>query len=419
MIKIEKSTINGKIIAQPSKSHEQRLLVACLLSRGECIIENSGNSDDVKSLRNIISIIGSNIRLEENKTILTPSSNKEEQMLNCGESAMNARLITPIASLYKNVFTILGEASLLKRPIAEDFYIFKQMGCKLSNESTYLPIEFTNANLIPGTYNIDGSKSSQLVSGLMMSLAVLPADSELIVHNAVSIPYLELTKQVMQSFGVKCNIHKDNYGSLNIRIPGNQIYQPGKYSVEGDWSGALNFMIAGALSAYVEVQGLNQKSLQADRKILDVFDIAKVNYKWESGVIKIDKSDIKAFSFDATNCPDLIPAIIVLACFADDTCIISGASRLMHKESSRAEVMKKELAKAGADIKLELDDIIVSPKKIYNPADFNSHNDHRIAMALAIFSLNIGNCTIDNFKCVDKSWPVFFEDLESIGVMIF
>ncbi|MDD2385604.1 MAG: 3-phosphoshikimate 1-carboxyvinyltransferase [Bacteroidales bacterium] len=398
------------ITAPSSKSYEQRLLVAALLSRGECILKNSGNCDDIIAAREIVKKLGLEITETNNSLILKPAAVSDSNEINCGESAMNARLFAPVSCLFKNHFTLTGSGSLLSRPIATDFYIFKQMGC-IIDDKKHLPINFENAQLKSGTYNIDGSKTSQLISGLMMALPVMSGNSELIVHNPVSLSYIYLTQQIMADTGVKSNIITDKSRNLIINIPGNQSYIAGTYIIDGDWSGAANFLVAAAIFGNIEISGLSIDSKQADKNILKIFDLANVKYQIEDNKITVNKSKIVAFNFDATNCPDIIPIAIVLACFADEQSVILGANRLKHKESSRAEVMKTELEKAGISIEILNDKIHVNPAKEIKQTDFDSHNDHRIAMALSILSISINSDSIiKNKECVAKSYPNFYKD---------
>ncbi|MDD2636621.1 MAG: 3-phosphoshikimate 1-carboxyvinyltransferase [Bacteroidales bacterium] len=401
---------NTKLKAPPSKSYEQRLLVAALLSRGECVLINPGNSDDVIAAREIVKQLGLEITETNNTLILKPATTSNSEVINCGESAMNARLFAPISCLFKNRFTLTGSGSLLGRPVATDFYIFKQMGC-LIDDKKYLPFNFGKSQLKSGTYNIDGSKSSQLISGLMMALPVMSGNSELIVHNPVSVSYIYLTQHIMDDAGVKCNIKTDKSDPLTINIFGNQSYKPDTYIIEGDWSGAANFLVAAAIFGDIEMHGLSVKSKQADKNILKIFDVSNVKYQIEKNKIIVRKSEIVAFNFDATDCPDIIPIAIVLACFTDKTSVITGANRLKHKESSRAEVMKEELKKAGISIEISDDKIFVNPTVEIKQTDFNSHNDHRIAMALSVFSIATNsNNIIENTECVAKSYPNFYKD---------
>ncbi|MDD4149564.1 MAG: 3-phosphoshikimate 1-carboxyvinyltransferase [Bacteroidales bacterium] len=398
--------------APSSKSYEQRLLVAALLSRGECVLNNPGNSDDVIAVREIVKQLGLEITETNNTLILKSTTASNSEVINCGESAMNARLFAPISCLFKNRFTLTGSGSLLSRPVAADFYIFKQMGC-IIDDKKYLPFNFEKSQLKSGTYNIDGSKSSQLISGLMMTLSVMSGDSELIVHNPVSVGYIYLTQQIMDDAGVKCNIIADESDYLTINIFGNQSYKPDTYTIEGDWSGAANFLVAAAIFGNLEMRGLSMNSKQADKNILKIFDVSNVKYQIEKNTIIVRKSKIVAFDFDATNCPDIIPIAIVLACFADKTSVITGANRLKHKESSRAEVMKEELKKTGISIEISDDKIFVNPTAVIKQTDFNSHNDHRIAMALSVFSIAINSdCIIENNECVAKSYPDFHKDFQ-------
>jgi len=411
---IRKSNISGKIVAKSSKSCEQRVLAASLLSRGDCIISNFGSSDDARVAREIAKKLGLEIYECNDVLKLTPSSANSSNEIHCGESGMNARLFAPISCLFKSSFVLTGSGSLLNRPVASDFYIFRQMGCILDN-SDFLPINFERTQLQSGTYNIDGSKSSQLISGLMMTLAVLPGNSELIVHNPVSISYIYLTQRIMDNAGVKCSINSNEFGNLIINISGNQTYQSGNFNIEGDWSGAANFLVAAAITGQVEIGGLSAESIQADKNILKILDLANVSYHFKDDLLIVVKSEIKPFTFDATNCPDLIPTTLILACFADGVSKISGANRLINKESSRAEVMKQELQKTGINIEIIDDEIIINPTSELKPAIFDSHNDHRIAMALSVLGIAIdGESTIENSECVNKSWSDYFKDLKTL-----
>ena len=415
-MRINSNKILPQIVAPPSKSYEQRLLAAALLSRGENVIFNSGNSDDVIAARNIITQLGCKVDVVNNKTIVYPDNSGSGDELFCNESALCARLFAPIACVFKNKFRLNGSGSLLNRPVAADFYIFEQMGSKINYRNYMLPVEFEYANLQTGVYNVDGSKSSQLISGLMMSLAVLSGDSQLIVHNPVSIDYLNLTRSICENAGVKIDFNSDEYNNLVIDIFGNQKYVVGDYTVEGDWSGIVNLMIAAAINGDAKFVGLNSFSLQADKAILDVFKNCNIDFVWDKDDLIVRKSDVIAFDFDATNCPDIIPALIVLGLFGDGVTNIKGANRLAYKESSRAAVMQSELQKVGAKIEI-IDDLIkVFPITNYQETEFDSHNDHRIAMALSILSIiEKQNPKIKNSDSVNKSYPGFFEDINKIA----
>ncbi len=416
-ISVKTSELYGQINAKPSKSYEQRVLAGALLSGGNCLISNSGSSDDVITAKEIIETLGCRIYKNEDILKIQYFDISYNNILNCNESALCARLFTPIACLFKKNFIITGNKSLLNRPAAYGFEIFKTMGCNLNYADDKLPVEFSDATIKSGKYIIDGSKTSQLISGLIMSLAKLESDSRLIVENPASIDYIFLTIDVLEKFGIKTDI--ENNKNLTISIPGKQDYKAGNFVIENDWSGAGFILVAGALCGNVSIKGMNKYSVQADKKILDVFELANVSYRWENETLFVKRSEIKAFEFNAVNCPDLIPSIAVLALFANGKSKIYGAKRLLHKESSRGEVLLKELKKIGADINISDDVIEITGKAKYNSACLNPHNDHRIAMAFTIAGLRIDNgIKIKNPECISKSYPEFYVDLKALNAEI-
>jgi 3-phosphoshikimate 1-carboxyvinyltransferase len=415
MINFSKSNINGEINANPSKSVEQRLLCAAMLSHNESVIENFGSSDDVVVARNIIENFGCKINYENSLLIIKPKFNQINELF-CGESATCARLFTPIACLNNMSFRINGKATLMSRGIANSFSVLETFGSTITYERySNLPIFITKPELKPGVYVFDSISTSQIFSGLLMALPLLNDNSELHINNPKSVGYIYLTISVLNDFGVIVN-HKCENSKLILKIPGNQKYKAGKFVVESDWSGAAFFIVLAAINGCVQINNLNFKSLQPDLKILDLLKLANVHFIISDCSLKIKKSKIKYFKFDANNCPDLIPISIILAIFADNISYIYGANRLKTKESSRAEVMKTEMAKAGIKIEIENDLIKVCPQTSFISCDFNSYGDHRIAMALSIFSVSAnGKFSIDNADCVSKSYPVFFDDLKSLG----
>jgi 3-phosphoshikimate 1-carboxyvinyltransferase len=418
-LKISKSNISGSIIANPSKSFEQRILAACLLSRQECNIFDFGNSDDVIAARNVLKELGADCIIVNGVLKVLPQETSKSELLFCGESALCARLFTPLACIFKNNFTISGKKTLIQRPIAEDFQIFKQMGCEYQSNDSKLPVVFSKAILKSGQYFIDGSKSSQLISGLMMALASIDGDSKLFVKNPSSINYIYLSIEVLKLFGIKIKTYFDTESEMTIEINGNQQYSSGDFKIEGDWSGACFMLVASAIGGNISVRGLNPESVQADRVLLKVFDLANVNYQINEKCVSVEKSQICGFEFDSKDSPDLIPALAVLAAFATGKSKIYGASRLKTKESSRGEVLVEEMQKLGVKIKLDGDILEIIGETKFNYAEVDSHNDHRIAMALAIIGLTSEKgLLLNNPDCVSKSYPQFFEDLKKIGACI-
>jgi 3-phosphoshikimate 1-carboxyvinyltransferase len=414
-MKMYRQSISGVVTAPPSKSYEQRLLAAALLSRGECFVSGCGNSDDVVAARSIVENLGVDLNFENGHLRITPTRKLKAEILNCGESALCARLFTPIAAVFKTAFTITGEGSLLNRPVTESFSVLRQMGCVIESLNDKLPAKFTQTNIKNGQYYVDGSKSSQFISGLILALSVVYGDSMLIVKNPVSINYILMTIDVAKSFGVDIRYSFETKDELKIKIPGNQSFNPGSHSVEGDWSGIANILVAAAINGNLGVKGLSANSIQADRAILKVLDLANVKYYWKDGVLFVEKSEINAFDFNAVDCPDLIPALVILAIFASGTSHISGASRLKFKESSRADVLNTELKKAGITVNVENDILTIKGGQEIKTACLNTHGDHRMAMCFSILELfSVDEIKIEGRECVTKSWPEFFDVLQNI-----
>lgn len=411
---IKPKSFNREITASASKSYEQRFLALSLLTGEKTVLKNFGNSADVIAARNIIKTLGCDFFIKNNKLIIKKRKQFSDDYiptLECGESGLCARLFVPVAAvLYKN-FIVKASGSLLNRNIYEDYKSLSDFGFNFSSENNNFPFNFYDCELKAGNYKIDGKNSSQLVSGLLMALSCLPEPSVLKVENAVSIKYMQMTVDALQRFGFQLI---DEYGeTCNFKIyPKRLALDNYKFKIEGDWSGISNVLVAGALIQDIKVKGLNQYSLQADKAILEVFDLAGVRYKWKNSVLKIFKSRVNSFEFDATNCPDLIPAIVILAVFAKGKSLIHGISRLINKESSRAEVLQKELAKAGITLQIDGDAMIIQGEQKPNFAVLDSNGDHRMAMAFSILGLNSENgIKITNADVVEKSWANYYNEL--------
>jgi 3-phosphoshikimate 1-carboxyvinyltransferase len=265
-----------------------------------------------------------------------------------------------------------------------------------------------------GKLEIDGSVSSQMLTGLLMALPLASEDSVIEVNNLKSRPYIDLTLHILKDFGIKIS----NKDYKQFIIPGNQKYVSCEYNVEGDWSGAAFLLVAGAINGNLTITGLQQASSQSDMAIVKALKDAGAALKIDNDVISVSASKMKAFTFDATHSPDLFPPLASLASYCEGTTSIKGVSRLIHKESDRAEAIIKEFGKVG--IKVETDGDIMNitggqPKG----ARVESHEDHRIAMAMAVTALKAeGRVYIKDSQSVAKSYPGFFDDLRSVGAVI-
>jgi 3-phosphoshikimate 1-carboxyvinyltransferase len=284
---------------------------------------------------------------------------------------------------------------------------------KCTSSGGFLPLVIQGP-LIGGKCEIDGSVSSQLLTGLLMALPLAARNSEIKVNNLKSKPYIDMTIQILKSFGITI----ENKGYSLFHIQGNQKYIPHNYTVEGDWSGGAFLLVAGAINGELSVKGLRRDSMQSDMSIINALENAGVNIIIGEDQIEITKSELKAFEFNATESPDLFPPLVALASYCEGISTIKGVSRLIYKESDRAKALKEEFGKMKVKIEIN-DDVMHVTGGRPQGARVESHDDHRIAMALAVASLGAtGRVSIRDSQCVAKSYPVFFDDLRHLGAMV-
>ena len=265
--------------------------------------------------------------------------------------------------------------------------------------------------LCGGCAEVDGSLSSQIVTGLLIAAPYAQTDVILNVKNLKSKPYIDITLNMMKQFGVEVK----NYNYERFEIGCHQHYSPMNYIVEGDWSGVAFLLIAGALSGNVTVINVSMNSSQADKAIVDVLRMVGANVNILENAISVSKGDLNSFDFDATECPDLFPPLVALASHCNGITKIKGVSRLAHKESNRALVLQKEFAKVGTRIDLVEDEMVIYGGMLVG-GKMHANNDHRIAMAGAVAALLARQpIEIENPECVAKSYPQFWNDLALIS----
>ncbi|MDR1054456.1 MAG: 3-phosphoshikimate 1-carboxyvinyltransferase [Prevotellaceae bacterium] len=408
---INPSTINGTIQAPASKSIVQRVLAAALLSNGSSTLTGFTTCDDAEAAIGIVKSLGAIVT--QNNRIVNVSGNAPRiqesltKVLYCGESGLSARLFAPVSLLFSNNVLLEGEDSLLKRPFTMMETPFRQLGveCKLNN--AFLPLRLLGS-LKPGKLELDGSGGSQFLSGLLMALPLLNTDSTIQVVNLQSKPYIDLTIEVLQLFGI--SISHSNYEVFYIE--GNQQYIACEYAIEGDWSAASCLLVAGAIAGSVGITGLKRESQQADKAIVDVLKSVGAKLIVSADTVQVTKNELYAFEFDASHCPDLFPALAILAANCSGISCIAGINRLVNKESNRALTLQTELAKTGIKLEFEGNSMLVYGGQIAG-GEISAHDDHRIAMAMAVAALAAQTpVSICGAKCVDKSYPAFFEDLK-------
>ena len=410
---LEPSLIKGNIKAPASKSMTQRAIAASLLTDGESIIHNPSYCDDSLAAMSIAVGLGARVEPQVNQVKIVGSAELKETKLNCGESGLAIRMFSPIVALYPTEITLVGANSLKKRPMFMIGEALSQLGVKCKSTGGFLPLTIQGP-IAGGKCEIDGSISSQLLTGLLMALPLAAKDSEIKVNNLKSRPYIDMTLQLLKSFGI--NITNSNYSLF--QIPGNQKYTPGSYTVEGDWSGGAFLLVAGAINGQLRINGLRRDSAQSDLLVIKALEMAGANMIISDEHIDISKSKLKPFDFNATDSPDLFPPLVALASYCEGVSTIKGVSRLVFKESNRAQTLKEEFGKMGVKIDLN-DDLMHITGSRPQGVKVESHEDHRIAMAIAVASLGAtGKVSIRDSQCVAKSYPGFFDDLRQLGAIV-
>jgi 3-phosphoshikimate 1-carboxyvinyltransferase len=411
----------------------QRACAAALIHRGTTTILNPGHSNDDLAALDVIQKLGAVVQLEQssnekyNPTSITVHSDGVKPIgtnMNCGESGLGIRMFTPIAALSDQTITIEGEGSLLKRPMHFFDTIFPKLGIEIESKDGYLPIQIKGP-LKPVNIEVDGSLSSQFLTGLLMAYAASDATNAVIhVKDLKSKPYIDLTLAVLNAFG--WNVQHQQYERFEF-LAHPPLAAHINYTVEGDWSGAAFLLVAGAIAGPITVKGLQLNSMQADKAVMQALKAAGASIKINEDQIFIGPAkdsaemdtQLKAFEFDATDCPDLFPPLVALAALCNGVTTLHGVSRLAHKESDRGLTLQTEFAKLGIRIDLNQDTMLVYGGTGIHGAEVFSQHDHRIAMACGIAALSAdAPITITDAEAVNKSYTDFFLDLQQLGVKV-
>jgi len=397
-----------QINAPASKSYLQRVLAISTLASGKTTVNNISWCNDSLAVKKIVEQLGAKITETENAiTINNEKLQINNPYFNVGESGLALRMFSSILSLFNQEKTIYAQGSLLNRPIEEIINALQQSEIKISTQQGKTPLTL-KGTLKAGNYIIDGSQSSQILTGLLITLPLLKKNSIIDAINLKSKPYIDLTIEIMKRFGV--SIENNNYEKFIIN--GNQKYISTNINIEGDWSGAAYFLVYGAVKNKIEIKNLDYNSKQADKQIIDALKSAGALVTISKNSVIVEKNQLNSFNFDASNCPDLFPPLVCLASQCNGISTIKGTNRLIHKESNRAEVLKTEFNKIGLQISVNDNVMTITPAKL-KAGTINSNNDHRIAMVAGLMNLFCKNGTIniENKEAINKSYPNYFNDI--------
>lgn len=394
-VTIKPSVASGTINAPPSKSCAHRLLICAALAKGESVIDSIGTNDDIIATISCLKELGAKIEINGNKAVVYGIENEEKKdniNLFCYESGSTLRFLIPLSLIFSNTAYFSGSDRLLERPQSVYEEVLKEKCCYLIKEENRL---VAGGELKSGIYKIRGDVSSQFLTGLLFTLPLLDGDSEIVLTTPLqSAPYVDITIDVLSKFGVV--IEKTAVG---FYIKGNQQYLPQNLSVEGDWSNSAFLEAFNLIDGNVVLEGMNEESYQGDKVYRKFFDELKNGTP----------------TLDITDCPDLGPVLIACAALCNGA-TITGTKRLKIKESDRGTAMQTELAKFGVKIIVNEDEIIIPITEMKAPEEIlNCHNDHRIAMSLAVMCSKVGG-TLEGAQCVNKSYPEFFDDIKTLGI---
>ncbi len=405
-----KSEINGTLKMIPSKSLTHRALISAALAKGESIIENPLYADDTLKTLEILKNLGASFLTHLDYIKVAGGNIKHSNVpLFAKESGSTIRFLIPVALLTEELEHFSLSPSLASRPFFVYEHLFKEHNIHFEKNGEDI---FVKGPISSGDYNIDGSISSQFISGLLFVLPLLEGDSKIIVRNNFeSKSYVELTINVLKKFGIKINMD----GNI-IYIEGGQQYKNTQFTVEGDYSQAAFYLTSAALGGSVTLLGLTKDSLQGDKKILEFLKEFGANVIIKDKKVTVEKGECRKVDIDISDTPDLGPILFVLGALSKEEFKIRGIERLRYKESDRIKAMLENLDKVNAKYKLEENMITFYPNKLKGGIEVSSYNDHRICMASTILASHLKEgLIIDGIESVSKSYPTFFEDFNILG----
>ena len=409
---IRKAKLSGEIRVPSSKSLAHRAIIASSLALGKSVIRNVSMSNDIEATIKAMESLGSIIERDgDTLTVYGSTVRRVNNLIDANESGSTLRFLIPVAMLSDEPVRFIGHNNLCNRPLDPYLDAFDEMGIVYKRGGSYLPLDIAS-RLKPGKYNICGNVSSQFITGLLFALPLLEADSVINITTPLeSKGYIDLTLDVLKYYGI--NIINNDYKEFIIE--GNQAYTPRDYVVEGDYSQAAFYLCMDALGADIKLLDMNLESNQGDKAILKCLEDLGSEVIYDNSRLYVSEAKNNTL-IDLSQKPDLGPALSSLMALLKGTGNLIGASRLRIKECDRITSMNIELTKIGANIIEDFDSMRIRGVECFNSATFDSHNDHRVAMALAILSLRCNKeIRIKNAECVNKSYPSFWEDFKSLG----
>lgn len=408
---IKPNLIDGKLHSIASKSYAHRILILASLSNKPCkVLMSTDLCDDIKATINCLEALGANFEFDNDYIYVTPIKTPNQNVtLNCLESGSTLRFLIPVvASLGCNA-TFVGTGNLPSRPIDTALNELKKHGIKFSSYS----LPFTMSGKLENTsFEVDGNISSQFITGFLLALFSLGSGNIKAASPIKSKSYVDITIEMLKKFGADIILNNNEY-TINQTLNFKELEM---IEVDGDWSNSAFFLCAGAISNELTISGLDINSSQGDKKIIDILKDYGANIEVKNTCVTVSPKFRNPMKIDATDIPDLVPIISVLLSVANGTSTIFNVERLKYKESDRIKSTIDLINSLGGNAKYEDNKIVIEGKSTLNGGTVNGYNDHRIVMSGAIASCVCkNNVIISDANSVNKSYPNFFEDFNSLG----
>jgi 3-phosphoshikimate 1-carboxyvinyltransferase len=414
--------IDGEINLPGSKSLSNRALLLAALAEGTSTITNLLESDDTRHMLNALKQLGIEYTLSEDKKECTivgnggPLHTAEFEELFLGNAGTAMRPLCAALSLGEGSYMLTGEPRMKERPIGHLVDALRQSGAKINYLETegYPPVQIEAKGLQGGDVEIDGAISSQFLTALLMASPMAKNDMKItILGDLVSKPYIDITLHIMKEFGV--DVINNDYKTFEIK--GGQSYKAVEnFMVEGDASSASYFLAAAAIKGgTIKVTGIGKNSIQGDVQFVDVLEKMGAKVEWGEDYVSVTKDTLSAIDMDFNHIPDAAMTIATTALFAEGTTVLRNIYNWRVKETDRLYAMATELRKVGAKVEEGEDYLKITPPKVLQHAAIDTYDDHRVAMCFSLLSLDPASVTINEPECTAKTFPTYFDVLESIS----
>ena len=413
----------GCVRIPPSKSVAHRQVLCAALSRGKCKIAHVDMSEDIKATVAAVTALGATVQYDERTGVLTLDAEAlggQNAVIDCGESGSTLRFLIPVAAALGVQARFLGRGRLPMRPLGIYGELLPAHGVQFHSQGG-LPLEICG-QLKSGVYRLPGDVSSQFITGLLLALSLLEGDSEIVLTSPLeSKGYVDLTLSVLRQFGVDATETPQGW-----KVPGGQRYAAQDCEVEGDWSQAAFYLCMAALSptgASVEIQGLRKDSLQGDKACVELFERFGLHTSWHGELLSAWNphaeeafGGLSGFTIDASQIPDMVPALAVCAALSRGETRIVNAQRLRLKESDRLAAMAEALNGVGGKVEASADGLVIQGVPWLCGGVVYGQNDHRVVMAMTAAALRCRKpLTVTDAQSIRKSYPGFFRDFISLG----